>query len=129
MSEANWPLRALLVQSYDQLFGHLKHRLRSSDMAPEALHDTYLHLERGKEIRSLERPIPYLIRIAVNLARDRQSAGKRLASALEIDAVLDMADERPDPSQSAEARSELDVVERILAQMPVRRRQIFEASF
>ncbi len=129
MPDANIPLRKALVESYDRLLSQLERRLSSRDLAREALHDTYLQLERAKEIRPIEHPIGYLIKIAINLARGRQRAGKRLLSVAEIEATFNLADEAPDPAQTVEARSELEAFERALAELPPRRQAILLASF
>jgi RNA polymerase sigma factor (sigma-70 family) len=129
MSDANPLLRAVLVERYDHLVEQLKRRLRSSELAHDALHDTYLQLERGKEIRPIERPIGYLISIAVNLARNRQRSAKRLLTVAEIEDAYRLADQAPGPARTAEARSELEAVSRALDELPPRRRAILLASF
>jgi RNA polymerase sigma-70 factor (ECF subfamily) len=129
MSDANSPLRSFLVERYDHLIAQLKQRLNSTELAHEALHDTYLRLERSKEIRTIEQPTGYLLRIAMNLAHDRQRAGARLLSIGEIETALNLVDEAPDPAREAEGRSSLQAVERALAKMPARRRAILVASF
>jgi RNA polymerase sigma-70 factor (ECF subfamily) len=129
MSGANSLLRNFLVERYDHLITQLKQRLNSTELAHEALHDTYLRLERAKEIRAIDRPTGYLLRIALNLAYDRQRASARLLSVPEIETALNLVDEAPDPAREAEAKSSLQAVERALAKMPARRRAILVASF
>ncbi len=130
MAEAGWnTLRDTLVESYDELVRRLTRRLRSSDRAREALQDTYLRLERGGQLGQVDHPIAYVLRIATNLAYDRQRAEKDLATADEIEAALDVADDAPDPAQIAEVRSDLAVVERALEKMSPRRRAIFLAAW
>jgi RNA polymerase sigma factor (sigma-70 family) len=128
MADANQPLRAVLVEKYEQLFGQLKRQLRSPELAREALHDTYLRLERGNEIPAVKHPVGYLLRIAVNLARDRQSSGNRIATVAEIEAAFHLIDRSPDPARTAEARSDLEAVERAVLQLPPRQRAILLAS-
>jgi len=128
MPEANISLRAVLVKQYDHLVRQLERRLKSADLAQDALHDAYISLERGKEIRPLERPVGYLYRIAVNLARKKLRANQRLLSVAEIETEYDIADEAPDPAKVMEAVSELDAVKRALADLPERRRAILMAA-
>ena len=128
--DADWSmLRDVLIESYDDLVRKLTRRLRSSDRAREALQDTYLRLERGGQMGKIDHPAAYVLRIAMNLAHDRQRTERELATAEEIEAALDVADDRPDPAQIAEARSDLAVVERALEKMSVRRRAIFLAAW
>jgi RNA polymerase sigma-70 factor (ECF subfamily) len=128
MSDANVPLRAVLVESYDLLVKQLERRLSSSELAHEALHDTYLGLEGGREIRPISQPIGYLIRTAINFARMRQRAGKRLLSVAEIETAYQLADEAPNPAMVAEAVSELEAVKRAYETLPLRRKAILLAS-
>lgn len=126
--DAGWStLLNVLVDSYDDFVRKLTWRLRSSELAREALQDTYLRLARGGDLEAVDNPAAYVLRIATNLARDRQRAEKGLATAEEIEAAMDIADDRPDPAAIVEARSELKVIERVLAKMSVRRRAIFLA--
>jgi RNA polymerase sigma factor (sigma-70 family) len=129
MTDANATLREALVERYEYLLGHLTRRLQSADLAREALHDTYLRLGRSGEIQSVSRPLGYLLRIAVNLARDRQRSAKRLANMAEIETALNLVDEKPDPGQTAETQSEFRAFERALEGLPLRRRAILLASF
>jgi RNA polymerase sigma-70 factor, ECF subfamily len=120
-------LRQLLVVNYDSLSQRLSRRLGSSETAREALHDAYLRLENAAEIRDVRSPQDYLFRIALNLAADRRRAEARRLTVGEIDSLLDIADEAPDPSRVVESRSELLALERAMAQLPERRRMIFKA--
>jgi RNA polymerase sigma-70 factor (ECF subfamily) len=130
MVDAGWSvLRNVLIESYDDLVRKLTRRLRSSELARDALQDTYLRLERGGQLGEVNHPAAYVLRIATNLARDRQRAEKELASAAEIDAAFDISDEQPGPGQIAEARSDLSAVERVVQKMSVRRRAIFLAAW
>ncbi len=130
MVDTGWnALRDVLVESYADLERRLTRRLRSSELARDALQDTYLRLERGGRIGPVAHPLGYVLRIAINLARDRQRAEKGLASAEQIEAAMDIPDEHPDPSRTAEAKADLAIVERTLATMTARRRAIFLAAW
>jgi RNA polymerase sigma factor (sigma-70 family) len=120
-------LRQLLVVNYESLSQRLSRRLGSSDNAQDALHDTYLKLEGAAEIGPIRSPKDYLFRIALNLAADRRRAEARRLSVGEVDALFDLADEAPDASRVVEARSELQALERAMAELPERRRLIFKA--
>ncbi len=120
-------LRQALVVNYADLSRRLTRRLGSSEAANEALQETYLRLESASVLGSIRNPIGYLLRIAVNIAVDRRRADARRLSSTEVDALLDFADEAPGPARIVEARSELQALERALAEMPPRRRAIFKA--
>jgi RNA polymerase sigma factor (sigma-70 family) len=127
MSDANGVLRTLLVERYEYLLAQLVRRLRSKDVARDALHDTYLRLERTQEL-TVQNPIGFLLRAATNIAYDRFRAEKRRASDVEIGTALDIADKAPDPAAYAEERSQFLLLERAIASLPERRRAMLLIS-
>jgi len=122
-------LRQLLVASYDDLKVRLARRLGSVDLAQDALHDTWLRLARADAIGAVQNPAHYLIRAVFNAVQDRKRSEKRHLSTVEIDALLhSLADEQPGPAEVIEARSELEALAGILAELPPRRRAILLAA-
>jgi RNA polymerase sigma factor (sigma-70 family) len=128
MTETLVALRQRLLQGYDELKARLTQRLGSSELAGDAMQDTWLRLEHIEAVGVVRNPTNYLFRIALNIARDRLSADRRLLSAIEIEKLLDLADETPDPARAAEDRSDLRVVEAIMAELPPRQREILAAA-
>lgn len=129
MSDVNQAnLRDLLVLNYESLTQKLTSRLGSSDSAREALQDTYLRLEKAVPPTQIRSPQNYLFRIALNIAADRRRSEARRLKETEIDALMDLPDEAPDQCRVLEARSELQVLERALQELPQRRRSIFVAA-
>ena len=118
-------LRDYLVTRYADLKRTLARRLGSTDLAGEALQDTWLRLESRDDIDGVRDPFSYLLRTAVNVAYDQQRSQSRLVSAAEIEDLLDeQADPTPGPAQTAEARSELAALAAAMALLPERRRRI-----
>ncbi len=61
-------LRSFLVQRYDQLKQRLALRLGNAELAEDALHETWLKLQRSQSIPGpIATPQAYLLRMAVNL--------------------------------------------------------------
>ena len=120
-------LQKLLAARYPEIKVRLAQRLGSSDLAGDAIQDTWLLLSRTRALGAVRSPLGYLFRIALNAARDRLIADRRYVTAAEIDALLDIADEAPDPAKVLEARSDLREVVRRIAELPLRRRQILIA--
>ena len=118
-------LVALLVADYPHFARRLSVRLGSTDLANEALQDTYLRLSRADIVEAVRHPAAYLFRMAINIAHNRARAESRHLSASEVDALLDLPDETPDPLRTVEARFELAAVERALETMAPRRRAMF----
>ncbi len=117
-------LRQLLVDRYDEIKAKLTQRIGSADLAGDALQDTWLRLTLAETlgpVRSLE---SYLFRTVFNVAQERRRSERRFLSTVEIQKLLFLVDESPNPEQAAEARSELEALETILSEMPARRRLI-----
>lgn len=119
-------LRDFLVRRYDDLKRRLTLHLGSADLAGEALQETWLRLESGKESNeSVQYPLSYLMRMATNSALDRLRSEKRFLSGDEVDQILStLSDPMPGPAQTFEARSEAERLALVIQKMPVRRRNI-----
>lgn len=115
----------LLLSTYPDLKRRLTGRLGSADLASEALQDTYVRLRRAEHIGEVRNPKAYLFRMALNIASNRRRDDAPLLSAAEVEVLIEVPDDAPNPLQVVEARSTLAAVERALAEMPERRRRIF----
>lgn len=122
-------LRELLTQRYDELKRRLAWRLGSVEVASDALHDTWLHLEnRNEENGPVKNPAAYLMRVATNLALDRLQRDRRYMNADELETlIVEIADPAPGPAQVVGARNEIEMLANIIESMPRRRRAIFLA--
>lgn len=121
-------LRTLLLAEYVDFDRRLTRRLGSPDLASEALNETYLRLERMRELGQVRSPKAYLFRIALNIAADRRRAEKRRLTSGEVDALLDIPDDRPDAARVIEDRSEINLLKRAIAELPERRRRVLMLS-
>lgn len=121
-------LRRRLVLDYAALKTQLARYLGSAEHASDALQDTWLRLERAMPRQPVERPFVYLLRMAYNSALKQRQRERTTATLEEARAALNLIDESPDPERVAEARSELGALERALAELPPRRREILIAS-
>jgi RNA polymerase sigma-70 factor (ECF subfamily) len=117
-------LREQIVEGYDGLIRQLTRRLGSLDFAYEALHDTFVQLERVPDGTQVRKPADYIFRTAINIAKNRRKAQNYRVSAAEIDALLDVRDETPDPARIAEARSDVEAFKKALAELPERPREV-----
>lgn len=133
MADDRQSLQEALVLSYDYLRKRLTRRLGSADLAGDVLHETYLKLSSPRSddaamIGPVRDPIPYILRAAINAALQRFNRDKPFVSLSDAKAALDIPDEMPLPSQSAEARFEIDSLQRALDELPPRQREILLAS-
>lgn len=121
-------LRNLLAARYDDLKARLSRRLGSAELASDALQDTYVRLGRAQVSGPVRSPAAYLFRMAFNIALDRKRAEKRRLARNEVHDLLHIADEAPGPAQIAEARVEVDALQKVIAELPRRRQVILLAA-
>lgn len=120
-------LQSMLAADYDGMVRRLARRFGNADFASEALHETFARLENVSDVVALRNPKDYLFRTAINIGKNMRRAERVRASAADIDAVLDIADDAPTPAQTAESRSEMTRLMDALSQLPTRTRRVFEA--
>src|SRR5579883_2965845 len=121
-------LRDHFLLGYDQLKARLTERLGSAELASEALQDTWLRLERPLPDGPVERPMPYLLRIAYNLGIRRS---QRAVSTFTLDDArtsLDLVDETPGAARIFEGRADLELLKLAILELTPRRRSILLAS-
>lgn len=121
-------LRKLLVSRYDELKRRLARRVGSSDVAAEALHETWIRLGQINEVAAVRRPESYLYRIALNVAVDRHRADVRWSDRASVEAVLHSDDDQLDPEHIVLMQSEMAAMEKVLAELPERCRAVFMAA-
>jgi RNA polymerase sigma-70 factor (ECF subfamily) len=119
-------LRARLVENYGVLIKQLTRRLGSTDFAYEALHETFLRLDRVSDATAVTSPTDYIMRTAINVAKDRWKSPNHRAGG-EVDALLNVSDETPDPARIVEARLEIEAFKRALAELPARPREVLHS--
>lgn len=129
MTETGWgALQQLLLLRYGDLKARLTRHLGSADLAGDALHDTWLRLERGGELAQVHSPDTYLLRTAINMARDRLRSENRRVTTSDAKILLGIVDEAPDAARSAEGRSDLQVLMAVMTELPARQKAILLAA-
>ncbi len=120
--------RTFLLNFFSQSYSDLKHRLTRSlgndDLAGDALHDTWLRLERLKDQSPVLNPRAFLLRMATNIAVDIKRSESRLFPFDEINALLDLPDLSPGPEQTAKGAGEMDKLMQGIRRLSRQRRQI-----
>lgn len=129
MVETTWGLlRGLLIDRYDDFRIRLTRRFGSDELARESLHETWLRLNRQDACEEVQRPGPYLMQIAVNIATDQLRADRRRANRAEIEAALEIADPAPGPAEQTEARMAFQETRHAILALPERTRRILICS-
>lgn len=113
-----------LIRRYDDLKRRLCRRLGSEELAGDALQDTWLRLQRLEHQNAVLTPHAFLLRMAANIAVDQQRSHSRAVPRDEADALLQLADPAPGPERTAEARSDMERLFKLIERMPKRRREI-----
>lgn len=118
-------LREFLASNYTRLHQRLKRHLGCSDQASDCLHDAWLRLGEMTLSEPVQSPEAYVYRVACNVAMDRLRSNRKWQYASDLESGLEaLADHSPGPDLIAEARSELEAVERALACLPRRHRSV-----
>lgn len=132
MAESN---RALLLRTllanYHALRDQLARRLRSADLAADALHDVWRRLEAGEDLGPVERPEGYLYKAALNAAKNllRKANRQQTLAPVDIAALADIADEAPDPATVLAAREAMTELQAALKELPLRQQVVFHETF
>ncbi|WP_407180781.1 RNA polymerase sigma factor [Bradyrhizobium sp. STM 3562] len=116
------------MTGYDELKAKLARRLGSDEVAADAVQDTWLRLQRFKSVGQVDNPAGYLLRIALNVARDRLRAERRYLTAEQLESMVDLPDDAADPASVMEAKSELELIEMLIRELPERQRAILIAA-
>ncbi|UKI08011.1 MULTISPECIES: RNA polymerase sigma factor [Variovorax] len=120
-------LKRFLVERYDQLKGQLTRRLGSSDLAGDALHDTWVRLAGKSEIEPVRQPQAFLLNAATNIAVDRLRVEARMLSESQVDDLFEVEDPAAGPAEALEARFELAALVGAMERLPARQREILFA--
>lgn len=113
-----------LTRHYDTLKLRVTRMLGNSDLANDALHDTWLRLQSRDEEGAIQSPASYLVRVAVNIALDVQRRQSRSLPFDEVESLMQLSDAAAGPAHIAEMRSEVQAMLKFIDRLPARRREI-----
>lgn len=120
--------QALLVENYTELHRRLARHLGCADAASESLHEAWMKLDGVRFEGALQSPVAYIYRVACNAATDRLRAERPWQfTGAEEDTLEHLIDHAPGPELIAEARSDLQAVERAMQVLPNRHQDILVA--
>jgi RNA polymerase sigma factor (sigma-70 family) len=129
MTQSGWAvLQQHLLVRYGDLKKRLTRALGSSELAGDALHDTWLRLERGGDLTKVRSPDTYLLHVALNIARDNLRSENRRVTISDAETLLGIVDDTPDAERAAESRSELRALMSVMAELPPRQKAILMAA-
>lgn len=120
-------LRRVFELGYDDLRTRLANRVGSSEIASDALHETWLQINRAAPVGTVHSPKGYIFRIAMNIVLKRWQVENRFATLSDAKLAIGIADDVPDPEQATVARLELDALVQAISELTPRRREILLA--
>jgi RNA polymerase sigma-70 factor (ECF subfamily) len=120
-------LRRVFELGYDDLRTRLANRVGSSEIASDALHETWLQINRSAPASPVRSPMGYIFRIAMNIVLKRWQVENRLVTLSDAKMAVGIADDTPNPEQTTVARLEMDALVRAISELTPRRRKILLA--
>ncbi|OYU90485.1 MAG: hypothetical protein CFE29_06370 [Bradyrhizobiaceae bacterium PARB1] len=120
-------LRRVFELGYDDLRMRLVNRTGSNEIANDALHETWLRINRAAPSGPVHSPKGYIFRIAMNVVLQRWQVENRFATLSDAKMAIGIADDAPDPERATLARSEMDALVQAIGELTPRRRKILLA--
>lgn len=120
-------LRQFLVERYDDLRSRLVRRLGSEDEACDTLHEVYMRLHRTQSMGTVQSPMAYLVRMAINIITDRRRSEKR-HNRVDIETVLELMDSAPGQDRILEGKAAFAVLLDAMQELTPRQRRILVAA-
>jgi RNA polymerase sigma-70 factor (ECF subfamily) len=116
----------LFRQYYGELLAFLTGKLGCRRRAEDVAQDTYERLLQVADPRQIEQPRAFLYKIAVNLTIDTfRRRGVREDRAVAIAELDTMPSAAPAPDRALDAKQRLDILQRAIAELPPKCRQVF----
>lgn len=113
-----------LARHYASIKSRLGRIVGNSDLAADALQDTWLRLQAREEEDKIQNPAGYILRIGVNIAIDIQRRQSRAVSLDEVNAAMELADPAPGTEHVAQVRSEVQALLGHIEALPKRQRSV-----
>ena len=104
----------LLLANYEALKKRLTKHVGSAELAEDALQETFIRLNKKRNIGPVKWPLAYLFRVAMRLAVKQRRKDDRYVSLSYDELIDDIGDELPDPVRIVESRIDLEVLKQNL---------------
>lgn len=125
-------VRTQLIRSLQDRYADIKAKLSrhfAPDLVEDAMHETWLRLQRPRELSPVRDPESYLRQAIANTARNLRTSRERLLDFTEINELFAVADDAPGPDIIARDRHEVAKLQAALAELTERQREIFHETF
>jgi RNA polymerase sigma factor (sigma-70 family) len=125
MKTATALLETTFIENHSTLLQLLKRYIGCSDTAEELVQEAYLRVMQLDTVNEIANLPGYLFRVAINLAKDHI----RRISLTEQDSLNLLNDQlacrQPTPDTVMQAQQELDMLERLISELPPQCQRIF----
>jgi RNA polymerase sigma factor (sigma-70 family) len=129
MAEDRPSIRLFYLRQREALVRFLTQRTRDRALAEDLAQEAWLRVSQAGAASAIENPQAYLYRVASNLVIDHaRAADRRRLTRGEIDEILQVPEDGPDPEKVAIDRSELQHMLSLLRELPERQRAILLMS-
>ncbi|MGK6317382.1 RNA polymerase sigma factor [Neorhizobium sp. DT-125] len=120
-------LLSAFLKTQPQIKRYLLKSTGSYQDAEDITQEAWIKLARNGAT-ALAAPVPYLMRIVRTLALDHGRGRKRRLTGVEINEILSLPEDRPDPEREADGHDQLRMLSRIMDELPDRQRKILIAT-
>lgn len=121
-------LKQILATRYAYLVRRLERITGSKEGATDALHETWLRLDKANVSTQVANADAYILGMASNVAIDQHRHERRHAHDDDVDVLLAVPDELADPERILTARRKIDSLKDVLRGLTPRRRAILLAA-
>lgn len=128
MADERDKLLAVFQTRREAVMRFLRRRVPTPEIAEDLTHETWIRLATNRVAGEVSNPEAYLFRTAANLAADHARVENRRLTVAEVDGLLDIPADSPDPAEVAAGREELAELARALDDLPERRREMFRLA-
>ncbi|MFD2265150.1 RNA polymerase sigma factor [Lacibacterium aquatile] len=128
MTDEREKLLAAFQERREAVTRFLVRRVRNPEIAEDLTQETWIRIATGSVSMEVANPDAYLFRVAANLAADHARVENRRLTANEVEDLLEIPADSPDPSEIATGRQELQVLAKALGDLPSRQREIFRLA-
>lgn len=118
-------LSSFFLQHQKDLMQFLTYKVQCAETATDLTQETYLRLVRHRKVDTIENMRAYLFRIANNLALDHLRSRTRQLQRDGGPVTDDLICEAPEPEAVLADRQQLEMLERIIYDLPPKCREVF----
>jgi RNA polymerase sigma factor (sigma-70 family) len=128
-NSARSTLRRTFHLGYSDLKARLARKLGSQELATEALHETWLKIQKLEDRAPLENPLAYVYRAALNTAFNLLKSEQRRQRNRNDTTFANEPDHGPGPHQIMAAREEWKIILEAVMELTPRQQDVFRETF